>query len=81
MIYVGIDWASASHQVSVVNELGEELRNFSIPHQAEGIKTLLKTVTELSPGNEAFFAIETSQHVLVDALLEAGYQVYPINPK
>jgi len=82
MVYVGIDWGSDQHQIAVVDEHGEELKNFAIPHQAEGIETLLNLALELAPDKSGIcFAIETSQHVLVDVLLEAGYPVYPINPK
>jgi len=35
MFYVGIDWADLKHDVCVVDEEGERVVNFTIPHTAQ----------------------------------------------
>ena len=82
MYFVGIDWADDHHDIHILNGQGETVKAFRIPHTPQGLQTLLETVGNLSTDkSQVLFAIETSQHLLVDALLEAGYTIYPVNPK
>lgn len=82
MYFVGIDWADDHHDIHILDEQGETIKAFRIPYTPQGLQTLLETAESLSPDKpQVLFAIETSQHLLVDALLETGYTVYPVNPK
>jgi Transposase len=74
----GLDWASQKHSVVVVNQAGKVIEEFEIEHSALGWK---KFREKLQPYASIPFAIETSQGVAVEQLLEAGMIVYPINPK
>jgi hypothetical protein len=74
----GLDWASQTHSVVIVNQAGKVIEEFEIQHSALGWK---KFREKLQPYGSIPFAIETSQGVAVEQLLEAGMLVYPLNPK
>jgi len=74
----GLDWASQKHSVIVVDPRGKVIEDFEIEHSALGWK---KFREKLRPYGSIAFAIETSQGVAVEQLLEAGMRVYPLNPK
>ena len=81
-VYVGIDWADDHHDIYVTDDAAIELDSFSISHSSEGMEKLMKRVDRCCTGREAVLvAIESHQRLLIYALLEAGYLVYPINPK
>src|SRR5260370_23906683 len=73
-----LDWASEKHSVVLVNQTGKVIEDFEIEHSALGWK---KFREKLQPYGSIPFAIETSQGVAVEQLLEAGMLVYPLNPK
>ena len=74
----GLDWASQKHSVVVVDAQGKVLEDFEIEHSALGWKKFREW---LQPYGSIPFAIETSQGAAVEQLLEAGMEVYPLNPK
>jgi transposase len=74
----GLDWASQKHNVVVVDAGGKVLEAFEIEHSASGWK---KFREQMAPYGSIPIAIETSQGIAVEQLLEAGMVVYPINPK
>jgi hypothetical protein len=74
----GLDWGSQTHSVVVANQAGKVIEAFEIEHSALGWK---KFREKLQPYGSIPFALETSQGVAVDQLLEAGMIVYPLNPK
>jgi len=81
-VYVGIDWADDHHDVYVTDDSTAVLDSFSIPHSYEGVERLRKQLGKLLTNPEKILvAIESHQGLLIYALLELGYQVYPINPK
>jgi transposase len=81
-VYVGIDWADDHHDIYVTDDTARKLDSFNIPHSREGMEKLMKRVDTCLPNREAVLvAIESHQGLLIYALLEAGYLVYPINPK
>ncbi|RDV80506.1 IS110 family transposase [Ammonifex thiophilus] len=82
MIFVGIDWADKEHEVCVLDQDGTELAHFRIPHTCHGLETLKKQLLRyVTSPEEAPCFLETSQGLLVQFLLEAGFPVYPLNPK
>src|SRR5712672_3398271 len=74
----GLDWASQKHSVVVGGPRGKVVEDFEIEHSALGWK---KFRERIKPYGSIPFAIETSQGAAVEQLLEAGMQVYPLNPK
>ena len=81
-VYVGIDWADDHHDIHITDDSASPLDSFSIPHSYDGMKKLRGRLGKSSsdPGN-VLVAVESHQGLLIYALLEAGYLVYPINPK
>jgi transposase len=81
MIFVGIDWAEAHHDVCVLGADGEVLATRRIPDGLEGVARLHALLGEHADGpEEVIVGIETDRGLLVGALLATGYQVYAINP-
>ena len=81
MVFVGIDWAEAHHDVCLLDEQGEMLAKRRVVDGLEGVRQLHELVAEQAeePG-QAVVGIETDRGLLVQALLAAGYQVYAVNP-
>jgi transposase len=73
----GVDWANDDHAVSVVAPDGEQVLRFSVPHDAAGMRTLVRRL--LSAGVAAV-GIERPDGPVVDALRQAGLTVYVIPP-
>ena len=81
-IYVGLDWADEHHDIYITDDSAANLGQFSIDHSHSGLEELKGRLASLcsSPGN-VLVAVEFHRGALMFNLLEAGYQVYPINPK
>jgi transposase len=81
VIFVGDDWAEAHHDICVLDEHGERLVKRRVPEGLAGIGQLHALLAEhASEPGEVVIGIETDRGWWVAALLEAGYQVYAINP-
>jgi len=81
-IYVGIDWADDHHDVYVTGDSAVALDDFRIQHSYEGVEKLKNRLIKFTTNSEGVLvAIESHHGLLIYALLEAGYLVYPINPK
>lgn len=80
---VGIDWATEAHAVCVVDGSGARLGQFSVFNTPEGLSGLVTRLLEQCAGNRdrLSIAIEVPHGPVVDALLEAGFSVFSINPK
>lgn len=82
MVFCGIDWAEDHHDVCLVDESGGVLWRRRIAHDPSGIAELRAAITRHEPDPaKVLVAIETGRGLLVGALIESGYVVYPINPK
>jgi len=82
MKYVGVDWSDGFHWIYVTDDAGERLAAFSIEHTPEGIESLFLKVKECATNQvEVLFTLETPKGLLSSAILEAGFTLYPINPK
>ena len=62
----------------LVDQYGKIVEDFRFDDTAEGWQRLVK---KLSKHSDPAVAIETSSGMTVQRLLEAGYAVYPVNPK
>jgi transposase len=80
LFFVGIDWATESHAVCVLDEGGRRVASFSIEHSAAGFTDLVRRLSRLAPVGRIAVAIERPDGRLVDTLLEAGFAVVPVNP-
>jgi transposase len=80
---VGIDWASESHRVCLVDHEGKHKYERDVAHDGAALNDLyawLLRKTGAAPG-ELAVAIETPRGPLVEMLLERGFAVFAINPK
>jgi transposase len=81
MLGVGIDWAEDADVVALGRPGEGVVEVFSIPHRPEGVGRLIEQIGELEPNPaEVRVATETKHGHLVEALLDAGYSVVPVNP-
>lgn len=75
--FAGLDWASQTHAICVVDERGAVRLQVEVAHNAAGLAELRK---KLSGFGAVPVAIERPSGLIVDALLEAGLTVVPIHP-
>ena len=81
MIFVGIDWAEAHHDVCVLDGEGQVLATCRVPEAIEGIARLHAVLAEhTEEAEDVVVGIETDHGLLVDALVAAGYVVHAVNP-
>jgi transposase len=81
MIFVGVDWAEAHHDVCVEDEDGKRLGKGRLPEGVEGIARFHDLVGgHVEQPSEVMVGIETDRGLFVTALVAAGYQVYAVNP-
>ena len=79
--FAGLDWATSTHAVSVIDELGAIQARFEIAHDAAGLQELLARLRHLVPDPAQLpIAIERPSGLVVDTLVEAGYPVVPVHP-
>ena len=80
---VGIDWATAAHQVCVIDADGNELGNRSFPHSGSGLAAMADWILERTgpdPANVPV-AIEVPHGPVTESLQERGFNMHSINPK
>ena len=81
MIFVGVDWAEAHHDVQVSDGEGRRLGRARVPEGVEGIARFHQLVADHAEDPlEVVVGIETDRGLFVQALVAAGYLVYAINP-
>jgi transposase len=81
--FVGIDWASETHQVCLVTADGKIIGEKAFPHGGEGLAEMcdwLVTTSGVEPSMIAV-AIEVPHGPIVEILLERRFQVDAVNPK
>ena len=84
MLFVGNDWAEAHHDVELVDAQGTVLVRRRLPEGVTGLATLHGWIAdhlgEDDEPDQVLVGIETDRGSWVQALIAAGYTVYPINP-
>jgi transposase len=82
--YAGVDWASESHHVRLIDEAGRTIGEKIFKHAGKGLAEmvgwLLATSGAAAPG-QIHVAIEMPHGPVVETLIERGFNVYAINPK
>lgn len=82
MFFVGIDWADEKHTIVILDEISTQVASFEIPHTYDGLREFTEHLKELHiPKDKTYCFIETSRGLLVSALLQEGFRIYPLNPK
>ena len=81
MIFVGVDWAEAHHDVHVQAEDGARLGGGRLPEGVEGIARFHDLVgRHIEEPSEVVVGIETDRGLFVAALVATGYEVFSVNP-
>src|SRR4029077_13763841 len=81
--YVGIDWASDSYQVCVMDANGKVLGEKKFEHSGDGIRECIDWLLEIAGGvaSSVAVAIEVPHGAMVESLIENNLTVFAINPK
>jgi transposase len=84
VLFVGNDWAEAHHDIEIEDEQGKMLVRRRLPEGVAGIGLLHGLVADYlaedAEPDQVLVGIETDRGPWVQALIAAGYTVYPINP-
>lgn len=80
MLFVGWDWASETHDVTVIDDSGEIIARWALRHDAADLAATLDRLAEHGDPEDLPVAIETTSGLVVDRLLAAGHPVVPIHP-
>jgi transposase len=78
VVFVGLDWAVHTHAVCVIDSAGSVLDRFEVAHDRDGLAELMRRLARW--GERQRIAIERPSGLIVDALVEAGHEVFPIHP-
>ena len=84
MWYAGIDWANDHHDALVIDEKGRQVGMLRVDHTPQGLSRLnlfLEQIVGAEPKEQMACIIETTHGLLIAHLLEAGWAVYPVNPR
>jgi transposase len=84
MWYAGIDWANDHHDALVIDETGHQVGTLRVNHTPAGLaklNTFLQSIIATAPKEQMACIIETTHGLLIAHLLEAGWPVYPVNPR
>ena len=79
-MFVGWDWGSTAHDVTVIDSVGARVHRMAIPHTEDGIARAVATLTGYGDPGELPVAIETARGLVVDRLLAVGHPVIPVHP-
>ena len=81
--YAGVDWASATHQVCVLDAGGKLLGERAFPHDGQGLAAMAAWIyaTAAVEPPEIAVSIEVPHGPIVETLMERGFAVHSINPK
>jgi len=78
-MFVGWDWASTTHAVTVIDEAGTVVDHWTPPHTEAGLADTLLRLTRHGRPDELPVAIEQSSGLIVERLLAAGHPVVPVH--
>ena len=85
VLFVGNDWAEAHHDIELVDDDGRVLIRRRLSEGVEGLAALHALVGDHlgddAEPDQVLVGIETDRGPWPQALIAAGYTVYPINPR
>jgi transposase len=78
---VGIDWAEQAHAVALGSPEQGVFETSTVPHTPAAVDQLIARIGALEPDPaEVRVVLETRHGLLVEALVDAGFTVVPVNP-
>jgi len=79
-MFVGWDWASASHDVTVLDHHGAVVDRWAFAHTEQALSAALARLARHGDPHECPVIIERAEGLVVARLLAAGYPVVPVHP-
>lgn len=79
-MFAGWDWATGSHDVTVVDDAGARTDRWALAHTEAGMVSTLARLRRHGDPAGMPVAIETTRGLVVDRLLAAGHPVIPVHP-
>jgi hypothetical protein len=82
VLFVGIDWSEAHHDVCVIDAEGGVLATERVSEGVQGVARLHELIAaHAADPSEVMIGIEIDRGLLVGALVGAGYATYAVNPR
>lgn len=78
-VFGGIDWGGHRHQLSIVDRGGQRQLDRAFEHDRDGMAALRAQLDTFSVAVP--IAVERSEGLLVEALLDWGHLVFPVSPR
>ena len=79
---IGVDWADEKHDVSVLDEVGNEVLRRSFEESVDGFVEFGRILDEWSADNiDLVASIEKPDGRVVDLILDHNVKLYPVNSK
>ncbi|MFD5464657.1 IS110 family transposase [Kitasatospora sp. NPDC127059] len=79
-MFIGWDWATETHDVTVMDNSGTRVDRWELAHTEQGIEATLARLRRHGDPADLPVAIETTRGLVVDRLLAAGHPVVPVHP-
>jgi transposase len=79
-VFIGWDWATETHDVTVMDNSGTRVDRWELAHTEQGIEATLARLRGHGSPADLPVAIETTRGLVVDRLLAAGHPVVPVHP-
>jgi transposase len=79
-VFIGWDWATETHDVTVMDESGKRIDRWELAHTEEGFAKTLARLRKHGAPADLPVAIETTRGLAVDRLLAAGHPIVPVHP-
>jgi hypothetical protein len=82
VLFVGIDWSEAHHDVCLIDAEGGVLATERVSEGVRGVARLHELIAaHATDSSEVMIGIEIDRGLLVGALVVAGYATYAVNPR
>jgi transposase len=79
-MFVGWDWASATHDVTVLDDAGAVVDRWALQHTEQDLAAALGRLARLGEPAALPVTIERSGGLVVERLVAAGHPVVPVHP-
>jgi hypothetical protein len=78
--FAGVDWASETHQATLLNDKGKVIGERAFPHGGAGLAAMCDWLlaTADAPAEKIAVAIEVPHGPVVETLLERGFPVHAL---
>ena len=80
MKFVGWDWASTTHDITVLDQAGRILQRWACEHTEAGLAQALHRLSQHGQPSTLPVIIERTSGLVIDRLLATGHPVVPVHP-